>query len=165
MYVSDSGDRSDMANAGGRIYIVSPADQGRVLTEKISAFPNGVTLSRDERTLYVAETGTLPQFASHLDGDPAVEFLIDECEMINGVAIDDADNLYVPSIDDDAGYRWRDGGVEMIVRDPDGLRIGNPTNISFAGDDMRTLYVANLALWYIIMLEIDADGRYPSSRC
>lgn len=164
MYVSDSGDRSDMANAGGCIYCVDPDGHGHVLTDEVSAFPNGVSLSKDEQTLYVAETGTHSLFAIHLAGEPDVEFLTDECGMVDGIALDAADSLYVASIGDNAVYRLQDGAVETIVRDPTGLEIGNPTNIAFGGPDMRRLYIANLALWHLTALEIDTDGRYPSGR-
>lgn len=103
-------------------------------------------------------------YAVHLDGNPEVALVTDECGMVDGVALDDADNLSVASIGANAVYRWRGGNVETIVRDPTGLDVGNPINIAFGGDDRRMLCVANLALWHITAREIDADGRYPLDR-
>jgi len=96
LYVSDSGDRSDMAAAGGCIYVVEPDGTERVLTSGPSAFPNGLALSRDGQRLYVAETGTYTVSAVEIiDGDAAgVRHVTDEFGLVDGFALDGDGRLY-----------------------------------------------------------------------
>jgi sugar lactone lactonase YvrE len=166
LYVSDSGDRSDMAASGGCIYVVDPDGTERVLTTEPSAFPNGLALSDDGQRLYVAETGSHSVTAVEItDGDvAAVRHVTDEFGLVDGLALDDDGRLYAASIGDNAIYRLADPEappeehrVECVVRDPDGLTIGNPTNVTFGGPDNSRLYIANLGLWHLSTL--DLDGR------
>ena len=170
LYVSDSGQREKLPgpfdDSGGCIYVVDPDGSRRVLTDELSAFPNGIALSADDETLYVCETGTHSISAVHLDGGHAtgIELVTDECGMVDGLALDDEERLYVASIGDDAVYRYDDGDLELLVHDETGLTINNPTNVAFGGPDMQTLYVANLALWHLTAIDIDATGRHPTGR-
>lgn len=185
MYVSDSGRRDQLPgpfeDSGGCLYIVDPDGSERILTDAVSAFPNGIALSADANTLYVCESGIHTISAVALEGgeirpDTKVETVTEDCGMVDGVALDAEDRLYVASIGDNAVYRVEnefDGGIdedlsagaiELIVRDPMGLTINNPTNIAFGGSDMRTLYVANLGLWHVTAVEIDVQGRPPTGR-
>lgn len=160
LYVSDSGDRSDMANAGGCVYAVDPDGTGRVLTDEPSAFPNGLALGADG-TLYVAETGAKRVTAVALAGGTVetVTTVTEEMGLVDGLALDAADRLYGASLGDDAVYRLEDGSVETLVHDPEGMTVGSPTNIAFGGPDTQTLYIANLGLWHLTAVEIDARGR------
>lgn len=166
LYVSDSGDRADMENSGGCIYVIDLNGTGRVLTDATSAFPNGLALSSDGKTLYVAETGRHRVSAVHLNDGRAtdVTFVTDAFGLVDGLALDADDRLYAASIGDNAVYRLVDGTVERVVHDPSGLVIGNPTNIAFGGPDMRTLYIANLGLHHITAIDGDFDGRLPTGR-
>lgn len=150
LYVSDSGDRSEMSNAGGCIYVREPDGEGRVLTDRCSAFPNGLALSNDGSRLFVAETGTHDVWELHLDDGRVTDHRIRTSDMglIDGVAVDSAGRLYGASIGDNAIYRLRDGTVEVYAVDPTGLTMGNPTNVVVDEANER-LYVANLALWHI----------------
>jgi len=142
-----------MADSGGCIYVVDPDGTGRVLTEELSAFPNGLALSPDESTLYVAETGNHTVSAVELDDGESVgiDSVTTEMGLIDGVAVDDDGVLYGASIGDDAVYRLVDGEVETVIRDETGLVIGNPTNVAVRSD---TVYVANLGLWHVAVLEL-----------
>ena len=103
--------------------------------------PNGLVLSPDEKTLYVADTssafvyayevgangqlGTRRNFARLQDGNEAEA---------DGLAIDNDGRLYVSV--------W--GGVEVF--DSQGRRLGlipgsGPGNLAFGGSDRRTLYI------------------------
>lgn len=166
LYISDSGDRANMTSSGGTIYVVESDGTGRIVTDELDSFPNGLALSKDGETLYVAESGTHDVSAVHLDDGYAtdVEFITDEFGMIDGLALDADDRLYGASIGDNAVYRLIDGMVELVVHDTDGLHIGNPTNVAFGGEDMRTLYIANLGLWHITAVALDKPGRHPTAR-
>ncbi|WP_224337812.1 SMP-30/gluconolactonase/LRE family protein [Haloprofundus halobius] len=166
LYISDSGERSEMANADGCIYVVEPDGTGRILTEEPSAFPNGLALSPDESRLYVAETGLHEVSAVELvDGTTeAVTHVTDGFGMVDGLGFDWKDRLYAASIGDNAVYRLADPRVptadqeiECIIKDPDGLIIGNPTNISFGGPTGHTLYIANLGLWHLTAVDLSGE--------
>ncbi|WP_436936572.1 SMP-30/gluconolactonase/LRE family protein [Halovenus marina] len=156
LYLSDSGDRSDMANAGGCIYVREVDGTERVLTETCSAFPNGLALSPDGTILYVAETGTHNIWTIHLDDGHAEEasVLTDEMGMIDGIAVDSSGRLYGASIGDDAIYRLEDGTVTTYAADPNGLTIGNPTNVAI-DEERDVLYVANLGLNHVTALPFE----------
>jgi sugar lactone lactonase YvrE len=169
LYVSDSGRRAQLPgpfeDSGGCIYVEHPDGDRAVLTDELSAFPNGLALSRDGNTLYVCETGTHEIHAVHLAAGAVrrVETVTDECGMVDGIALDAKDRLYVASIGANAIYRF-DGAVETIVRDPRGLTINNPTNVAFGGPDLSTLYIANLGVSHVAALTIEATGRHPTGR-
>jgi len=170
LYVSDSGHRDRLPgpfeDSGGCIYAVDPDGTGRVLTDELSAFPNGIALSGDGETLYVCETGTHRIAAVRLDDGEAVgiDTVTEDCGMVDGVALDARERLYVASIGADAVYRIDDGDVDTVVADPQGQIVGNLTNVAFGGPDMCTLYVANLALWHVTAVEVDVPGRVPTGR-
>jgi sugar lactone lactonase YvrE len=169
LYVSDSGRREQLPgpfeDSGGCIYVEHPDGDRAVLTDELSAFPNGLALSRDGSTLYVCETGTYEINAVHLNGGAVVgiETVTDECGMVDGIALDAGERLYVASIGDNAIYRI-DEEVETIVRDPEGLTINNPTNVAFGGPDLSTLYIANLGVAHVAALTVEATGRHPIAR-
>jgi sugar lactone lactonase YvrE len=168
LYLSDSGDRTaPMDQSGGCVIVIEPDGSDRVLTDEPSAWTNGLALSRDESTLYVAETGTEEVSAIHLDEDATVvdiELVADDFGHVDGIALDADENLYAASIGDNAIYRQRDGETEVVLHDPAGLTMCNPTNVAFGGDDMRTLYIANLGLTHITTIEVDRSGRFPTVR-
>lgn len=170
MYVSDSGYREYLPgpfdDSEGCLYVVDPDGSERVLTDELCAFPNGIALSADGDTLYVCESGNHNISAVHLDGGQVtdIELVTDECGMVDGLALDADERLYVASIGENAIYRYDDGELELLVRDDTGLTVNNPTNVAFGGREMQTLYIANLALWHVTAIDIDATGRHPTGR-
>jgi len=168
LFLSDSGDRTaPLDQSGGCVMAVEPDGSTRVLTEALSAWTNGLALSQDESTLYVAETGVGAVSAVHLDdggGVDRIELVTDEVDHVDGIALDAADDLYLVSIGDDAVYRLGDDGLELVVHDPVGLTMCNPTNVAFGGPDMETMYVANLGLPHLTVVGIDRPGRFPTVR-
>jgi sugar lactone lactonase YvrE len=153
LYVSDSGDRSDMSAAGGCIYVREPDGEERVLTDRCSAFPNGLALSNDGSRLYVAETGTHAVWELVLENGEVTDHRVrtDDMGLIDGLAVDSSDRLYGASIGDNTIYRMADDTVEVFATDPTGLTIGNPTNVALDETNER-VYVANLALWHVTAL-------------
>lgn len=170
LYVSDSGRREKLPgpfeDSGGCIFVEHPDGTREVLTDELSAFPNGIALSADGETLYVCETGTHEIHAVRLEAGTLadIELVTDECGMVDGVALDAQERLYVASIGDNAVYRVADAGIETVVRDDDGLTINNPTNVAFGGTEMQTLYIANLGAPHISSVKLDTVGRHPPCR-
>jgi len=114
--------------------------------------PNGVALSPDERTLYVAVASakTVRKYAVRADGSvgPGATFVTTQGNSPDGIAVDDAGNLYTST----------SAGVE--VWRPDGGRIGaisgaqQPANIAFGGADRRTLYITARTGLYSVRVNV-----------
>ncbi|HEY5623118.1 MAG TPA: SMP-30/gluconolactonase/LRE family protein [Gammaproteobacteria bacterium] len=125
--------------------------------------PNGIQLSRDERTLYVGDSNGVHVIAWDIRDDGLVEnrrefgTLLGRSTRDNGLggvrtyadgmAVDANDRLYVTT-----GY-----GVEVLS--PDGEHLGiipvrcpprNCQNVAFGGPEKRTLYVAGAGSLYSI---------------
>ncbi len=104
------------------------------------AKPNGVTLSRDERTLYIGGTGGLYRFEVAADGAVATgEPVAAISGGVDGMTKDCAGNLYVTN------------GQKVVVLGPDDAFIGDialtgtaVTNVAFGGSANKTLYVTSM---------------------
>jgi gluconolactonase len=127
-------------------YRVSP--EGVVTRIPVSpSRPNGVTLSPDERTLYVGgQSGgiyAIPLDARGVPGEPA-RFADGSTD---GMTVDCAGNVYATS-----------GGV--VVFDQAGSELGRITldraasNVAFGGEDGRTLYVTGADTLFSIRLNV-----------
>jgi len=171
LFVSDSGTREKLPgpfdDSGGSIFVEHPDGRQGILTDELSAFPNGLALSTDSDTLYVCETGTHAIHEVGLDSGTVtnIEPIMADCGMADGLALDAHERLYIASISDNAIYRVEHENIETVVQDETGLIVNNPTNVAFGGSDMRTMYIANLGVSHLTALEIDATGRHPTSRC
>jgi gluconolactonase len=107
--------------------------------------PNGVGLSPDERTLYVAESHTGRLWAFDLDGPgrlkPAARGHGGRCIAntlghFDSLALDSAGNVVVAAISQGLCVVAPDGSSIDYVPLPDPMT----TNICFGGDDLRTAY-------------------------
>jgi sugar lactone lactonase YvrE len=116
-----------------------------ILLDKDIQLPNGIVLSPDEKTLYVADSRTNNVYAYDVAADGSVsnkrEFgsVRDEAAggAADGVRVDTVGNVYV------AGS----GGVWVFMST--GQKIGrlktpgNPSNLAFGGEDGRTLFITS----------------------
>jgi gluconolactonase len=118
--------------------------------------PNGVALSPDESRLYVTD------YAAELVRvfDVATDGSLSEAKMFvtvlgpDGMAVDNAGNLFVASYDGRAievfapdGEHW--GGIDVL---------GSPSNCAFGGADGHTLYITTGTRLYRVTLA--HPGRY-----
>lgn len=114
--------------------------------------PNGLVLSPDEKTLYVADTedGLVRKFAVRPDGSlgPPTMFVPSTGGGGDGMAMDDAGNLYVTT----------NTGVQ--VYQPNGMTWGTipvpevPTNCTFGDADRKTLYITARTSLYRVTLNV-----------
>ena len=138
----------------------------RILTDV--AFPNGVLLSRDERTLYLNDTRGEYMLAFDVNADGTLsnrrKFVKYEGVVRNadgslnsgadGITIDSEGRLYVAAVN----------GIQVFAAD--GKHLGTipvsrvPQNLAFAGEDKSTLYIVGRGAAYrVAMLARGFAGR------
>jgi gluconolactonase len=150
----------------GNVYYLPLGGTALLIDDKIQR-PNGITLSLDEKTLYVDDTEGLSVYAFDVQPDGHVtnkrEFVqLKEPEKGSlgmrsrgdGMALDAMGRLYVGTA----------AGIQVI--DPKGKHLGIirlpavARNLAFAGPDRRTLYLTTLeALYRVRMLSAGPGGR------
>jgi gluconolactonase len=134
-----------------RVYRVDPTGAVSVV-DATRVQPNGVTLSLDERTLYVAsaEQGGVHRYPVAADGSvgPGAPFVPTGSD---GMGLDCADNLYLTSDRD------------IVIIAPNGTTVGtlknavpegaSTTNVAFGGADRKRLFITargeDAGLWYV----------------
>jgi gluconolactonase len=145
IYFTDPGTGPDRPHA---VYLVRPSGEVLLATDNLER-PNGILLSRDEKTLYVVDTPApyVYAFAVKPDGTlgPRTNFATlkgvkknDQGAIdsgIDGIALDNDGNLYV--------ITWAGLEVFNVKGEPLGvMEIGaKAQNLAFAGKDGHTLYV------------------------
>lgn len=127
------------------VYRIAP---GGAVTRLSATFtrPNGIALSPDGRTLYVVDNGAGELRAAAVDavGDVGPFSKLGDAPGGDGMAVDDAGNLYVTA---QAG---------VLVLDRTGKPLGTiavaetPANCTFGGANRRTLYVTARKALYAI---------------
>jgi len=155
------GDRSTMQMPDESVYRIDPDGKvSRVITQPAIQRPNGIALAPDEKTLYVVDScpivgGNRKIWAFDLsaEGVPGRERVVFDFAPGrggDGMAVDSRGHLYVAAgISHPRGPHETDEvppGIFIIA--PDGRlagRIPIPedvlTNVTFGGDDLKTLYI------------------------
>lgn len=117
--------------------------------ERMMNQPNGIALSPDEKTLYVADSAAPVTNKWTVAADGSVSGKTKFVDMgSDGMAIDDAGNVYLTS----SGF--------VRVYKPDGTPWGNlgvpenPSNCAFGGADRKTLYISARTSIYSVDLKI-----------
>jgi gluconolactonase len=163
VYFTDPGPRPVVPGLKVNVYYLDPFSTTPVVVDDSVARPNGVMLSNDERTLYVADTvgtsvfaydvqpdGKLTNkrpFAGLQDIQPGQEGFGD------GLAVDRNDNLYVAALT----------GVQIF--DKTGKYLGTikvprqPSNVAFAGPDKKVLYITARQGLYKIQMQAQGPAR------
>lgn len=140
------------------VYYLSPAGKVSRIDQGIER-PNGIQLSPDEKTLYLANTGGEYIFAYDVAADGSVGKRRNFAKLVgfkqtengpssgaDGLAVDKSGRLYVAS---SAGIQVFDAKGEAlgIIELPKA-----PQNIAFAGKDRKTLYAVGRGAAYRIAL-------------
>ncbi len=158
VYFTDPGGRVKPAEAppSPAVYYFNPAGKLLLATSDV-AVPNGIQLSPNEKTLYVADTRGEYVVAFDVGSDGSLSGRRNFAHVAvggDGLAVDSAGRLYVATT----------LGVEVVG--PDGAALGvitlpkQPQNLAFAGRDKRTLYVVGRGTVYQIpMLTRGFTGR------
>jgi gluconolactonase len=163
IYVTDPGPIGHKGKAF--VYYVRPDGPVLLVSDDIR-FPNGLTLTRDEKVLLVADSRGNIIFAFDIQNDgnainsrPFAQLQgIPEGKLsfADGMALDSAGWLYVTTV---TGIQVFDAGGTYVgtIRVP-----RQPTNLAFSGPDKRTLYItAREGLYRLIMLSqgLDRPGK------
>jgi gluconolactonase len=147
---------SSAENPFGCVYRVSPRGEMSCLAAGL-AFPNGLVLSEDEKSLFVADTRK-NRILRYVLNPPVRSYVFAHLNGgwgPDGMALDAAGNLYV------AHY----GGGEVIILDRRGevverVPVGGlyPTNVAFGGPNRRTLYVTEVETGSVYRFDTDHPG-------
>jgi gluconolactonase len=128
------------------VYYVSAAGVVSQIASNLSR-PNGVLLSRDERTLYVVlgGAGRLMSYPILSPGVVGAGVTNTIPQTGDGTTIDTHGNLYL----------CQPSANQILVRSPAGVTLGHitfpeqPANCTFGGPDMKTLYVTARTSLYV----------------
>jgi len=146
LYVSDSG---DWEGANGCIYCLAPGGAARVVTPNTLRFPNGMALGPDGTELYFIESNLPGVRKARILPDGGLDTAQVVVEMPytvpDGLAFDVQHNLYISCYVPHRVYRLDPRGqLEILFDDWQGTLLNAPTNLAFAGADLRALVFANL---------------------
>ena len=128
------------------------------------AFANGMSLSADEKTLFVVQTQRdnvmrIPILADGTAGKPQV-YASGLASIPDGAALDAEGNLYVTAYATHSVYRVApDGGVSLFAKDQSATMLAAPTNAAFGGNNFDEMYFANLNRWHICRVKPGVRGQ------
>ena len=128
-----------------RVYRLPPGATEPIVVDAARSNPNGVTLSLDEKFLFVTDGQGLWRYAVNTDGSTGTATRIAQSAIGgggDGMGIDCAGNLYVALqqkvfIVDPTGTGTSLGSINMTA-------VQSVTNIAFGGANHQTLYVSGL---------------------
>jgi gluconolactonase len=160
LYFSDSG---VWGKNDGLLFVLRPGGRIEELLRNL-AFPNGLSLSADERTLYVVQSTSdnvlgVPIVSPAKIGQPYV-YAHSLHSVPDGAALDAGGNLYVTCYASHNVYRVAPGGkVRLFAADRQGTMLSSPTNAAFGGDGFDDIYFANLSRWHICRVSAGVKGQ------
>ena len=162
IYITDPGPRPVVPGRTAYVYSLPVGAKEPVVLDDQIARPNGVTLTRDGKTLIVNDTLGPTVYAYDVQPDGGVKNKRTFAQLLDipegkesgadGMALDREDRLYVTTV----------AGVQVF--DASGKHLGTikvprqPANAGFAGPDKRVLYItAREGLYRINMLAQGPD--------
>lgn len=160
LYFTDSG---EFKKDDGFLFVLRPNGKIEQLFSSL-AFPNGLALSADERTLYVVQSTkdnvlAIPISQAGKCGHSRI-FAGGLQRVPDGAGLDAAGNLYVTCYASHNIYRVTPSGkVSLFAADPEGTMIASPTNLAFGGENFDEIYFANLSRWHICRVKTSIKGQ------
>jgi len=140
------------------VYAVRPGEEAQCLIKDFDR-PNGLALSIDNKTLYVADTqgSHIRAFDVAEDGSLSNDRVFYELPTPDGMCLDVEGNIYCTASD----------GVHVIA--PDGKQVAlietpqPPANCAFGGDDGKTLFItARTAVYKVATTHAGHFVKAPS---
>jgi gluconolactonase len=158
LYFSDSG---EWRQNDGYILVLRPSGKVEVFAGPLS-FPNGLSLSADERTLFVVEStaDAVTAISIRADGSAGKRriFARGLHSVPDGCGLDTGGNLCVTCYASHNIYKVSPKGkVSLVAVDPRGTMIAGPTNLAFGRDGY--IYFANLSRWHICRTKAGLHGQ------
>jgi len=148
------------------LYALDPETKKVTLLSKDFKKPNGLCLSPDEKTLYVADTegdhvpsdvtGDIMAFARNEEGTYGGGTLFCQLPYPDGIKSDVQGNIWATCTDGVNVYS-PDGTLLETVLVPEG-----PANCTFGGPDGKTLYIT--ARTSVYTAKTNVEGIYPAKR-
>jgi gluconolactonase len=160
LFFTDSG---EFKQDDGFLFVLRPNGKIEQLLDRL-AFPNGLSLSADERTLYIVQSTknnvlALPLLDTGAIGKPRVH-AAGLNNVPDGATLDAGGNLYVTCYASHNVYRVTpDGKVSLFAWDPEGTMLASPTNAAFGGANFDEMYFANLSRWHICRVQVGIRGQ------
>lgn len=160
VYFTDQG-QTGLHDPTGRVYRYTPqTGQLDLLLTNVPS-PNGVVLSPDEQTLYVAATRGNCVWRMPLQADGSVSkvgqfFTSYGASGPDGLAMDETGRLLVAN--PGLGYVWvlnPRGEPEEVLTGPTGISL---TNLAFGGPDRRTVYCTDSTHGQILCADMPIPG-------
>jgi gluconolactonase len=159
LYFTDSG---SFTTPDGFLFVLRPNGKIERLLEGLS-FPNGLSLSADERTLFVVQSTKDNVLAVPMSAGVAGRPRVHASGLHNipdGAALDAEGNLYVTCYASHNVYRVSPKGkVTLSAADREGTMLASPTNIAFGGPSFNEMYFANLSRWHICRVKVGVRGQ------
>jgi gluconolactonase len=168
VYFTDPAFRAPKELPQGKTCVYYVAADGKV-TRLIDDLPNpnGVILSPDEKTLYVIPTGQADMMSYPVEGPGKLGKGKVFCTLQqpdkakntggDGLTVDKKGNLYITS------------QLGLQVFEPTGKMLGiikfpeQPSNATFGGKDMKTLFVTARTSLYTVEMEVEGH-RFPGKK-
>jgi gluconolactonase len=165
LYVSDSG---TWRGNNGCSWVIRPGGATELIDTSLPEYPNGLALDPAGEYLYLAMS-TVPGVARFpvAKGDitgPAETVVTLDHAVPDGLAFDRDGTLYIGCYSPDVIYRFRDGELETLAFDWERFILAGPTNLTFGGPGLQTLFVASLCRWHLAKGQLAVPGspyHYP----
>jgi gluconolactonase len=163
LFVADSG---NWHGQNGCLFCIHPSGLTEVASSQFKEFPNGLAISPDGSELYVALSNTPGVAKGKILADGTIgppQFVVATPRVIpDGLAFDEAGNLYIACYTPDVIYRYSpQGELTVFAEDWESTILSSPTNIAFTGQDRRTMVVASLSRWHLAAAQVRVAGCAP----
>ncbi len=158
LYVSDSHGFND---PGPGVWAIDlSTGDGYLWSDEVFDFANGMALSLNANTLFIAETFSKKISAIDINEDGSAgkkyDYVTDIDGLPDGLAIDINENLFISCYEPSRIYCFeKNGNLDIFLTDPTAHLMCHPTNIAFRHAD---LFTTNLGRWQITKIQTKTEG-------